>query len=91
MSVIQLLFDWFMLRPAEALAGFAIVPISLMPIVAAIFAWRWVVRVADGKTTGRASRATALIIAATISGYVLVVTGFAVYYFLFSQIFSSDD
>jgi hypothetical protein len=88
---VQLLFDWLVLRPAEALAGFAIVPISLMPIVAAIFGWRWVVRVADGKTNARACRATTLIIAATISSYVLVVTGFAVYYFLFNQIFSSDD
>src|SRR5579863_8973224 len=46
---VQLLFDWLVLRPAEALSGFAIVPISLMPIVAAIFGWRWVVRVADGR------------------------------------------
>jgi uncharacterized membrane protein YidH (DUF202 family) len=90
-DLLQLLFEWLVLMPARALAFIAIVPVASLPAVAAICTWFWVIRAISGKDDGKPANPTTFVLAVVLSGYVLLVTGIAIfYYFIHSEWLSGD-
>jgi len=89
--LLQLLFEWLVLTPARIIAFFAIVPVALLPAVAAMGTWFWVVRVVNSRHNGRPENLITFVIAAVLSSYVLLVTGIAIYYYFIHSEWLSDD
>ena len=90
-DLLQLLFEWLVLMPARMVAIFAIVPVASLPAVAAIGTWFWVVRAINGKDDGKPANPTTLVLAAVLSGYVLLVTGIAIFYYFIHSEWLSDE
>lgn len=91
MFLLQQLFDWLVLMPARTVALYAIVPVCSLPPLAAIGCWFWVVRVVDGRNNGRPANLRTFVVAALVSGYVLLVTGIGIYhYFINSEWLTAD-
>jgi hypothetical protein len=76
--MLQHLFDWFVLWPADLVAEIVLIPIGLAPVVATVGTWFCTVSVLDNTNDGRPNQVSTFIIAGLLSLYVFAVTGTAV-------------
>lgn len=72
--MLELLYDWLVGQPANWLAYLALAPAIFAPAAGPIATWFFVVHYVDGASNGRPTRFWTGVLAAVVSGYVLLLT-----------------
>jgi len=75
--MLRLLYDWLVAPPANWLAYLALAPAIFAPAAGPIAAWFFLVHYIDGASNGRPTRFWTGVLATIVSGYVLLLTIFA--------------